>query len=430
MTEVPTPAMMRPRAADPVAQSSEVALAAASAWGRADSDGSVYRRTPEGEVLVGQYTIGSPSEGLAFYARKYVDLQVEAELLITRVREGKSPLEPARAALTRLRESATAASFVGDAAALMALLDQLQEAIDEATARAAERKAAERAAATIAREKLVTEAESLATSTQWKSTTERFAAIVEEWKALPRADRSSEQDLWKRLSAARTHFDKARRAHFSTLDGQRKEALVAKRALISQAESLAVSTDWAATTKKLRSLMDEWKRAPRGSRTDEDKLWKRFKAANDAFYAAMKADQESKDAELAVNVPAKEALVVEAEALVPVADLASAKKSLRAIQNCWDAAGDIPRTDRQRLEKRLGKVEEAIRNAERESWQRSNPEVKARAESTANAFSDALARMREQLSAAESRGDSTRAAELQQQISSTEALLSAAKEHA
>ena len=175
--------------------------------------------------------------------------------------------------------------------------------------------------------------------------------------------------------------------------------------------------------------MDEWKRAPRGSRADEDKLWKRFKAANDAFYAAMKADQETKEAKLAVNIPAKEALVVEAEAL-SLSDLASAKKALRAIQTRWDAAGDLPRADRQRLEKRLAKVEDAVRNAERESWQRSNPEVKARAESTANAFSDALARMREQLSAAESRGDAGRAAELQQQIASTEALLSAAKEHA
>lgn len=428
MTEVPTPAMMRPRATDPV-PAPEAALVAASAWGRAEADGSVYRRTPEGEVLVGQYTIGTPAEGLAFYARKFVDLQVEAELLVTRVRDGKAPLEPARAALTRLRESAAAASFVGDASSLESLINDVAAAIDEAAERAAERKAADRAAAKVVREKLVAEAESLSQSTQWKSTTERYAAIVEEWKALPRADRASEQELWKRLSAARTHFDKARRAHFAALDGQRKEALTAKRALISQAEALASTTDWPATTKKLRSLMDEWKRAPRGSRADEDKLWKRFKAANDAFYAAMKADQDTKEAELAVNVPAKEALVVEAEAL-SLSDLASAKKALRAIQNRWDAAGDLPRAERQRLEKRLAKVEDAVRNAERESWQRSNPEVKARAESTANAFSDALARMREQLSAAESRGDAARAAELQQQIASTEALLSAAKEHA
>jgi len=400
------------------------------AHGRAEADGSVYVRTADGERLVGQYTIGSPEEGLAFYARKFLDLQVESDLLLARVREGKTPAEPARSALTRLRESLAAGSFVGDSAALADVLDQLDAAIQVAASQAAARKAEERTASLAARETLVVEAESLAPSTAWKSTNERFAALVEEWKALPRADRGKEQELWKRLSAARTTFDKNRRAHFAALDSTRKEALTRKRDLIAQAEGLATSTDWAATTKKLRTLMDQWKSAPRGSRSDEDKLWKRFKAAHDAFYSAMKADLDTKDAELAVNVPAKEALVVEAEALVPVTDLATAKKNLRAIQNRWDSAGDIPRADRQKLEKRLAKVEEAVRSAERDSWQRSNPEVKARAESTANAFSDALDRMRAQRDAAQAQGDTKKAEDLAAQIASTEALLAAAQEHA
>ena len=65
------------------------------------------------------------------------------------------------------------------------------------------------------REALATEAEALSDSTSWKSTSERYSAMVEEWKALPRSDRSLEQDLWKRLSSARASFDKRRRAHFA-----------------------------------------------------------------------------------------------------------------------------------------------------------------------------------------------------------------------
>ena len=126
------------------------------------------------------------------------------------------------------------------------------------------RKAEQREAALVVRRALADEAESLRDSTSWKATTERYAAIVEEWKALPRGDRGAEQELWQRISAARTAFDKRRRAHFSELDGQRKDALTRKRELIAQAEALSTSTDWQRTSKQLRDLMADWKNAPRG----------------------------------------------------------------------------------------------------------------------------------------------------------------------
>ena len=144
-----------------------------------------------------------------------------------------------------------------------------------------------------ARRTLVDEAESLRESTAWKATTERYAAIVEEWKSLPRGDRTSEQELWQRLSHARTAFDKRRRTHFSELDTQRKDAVGRKRDLIARAEALSTSTDWAKTGKQYRDLMGDWKAAPRASRADEDKLWKRFKAAQDAFFAARIAAEDA-----------------------------------------------------------------------------------------------------------------------------------------
>jgi hypothetical protein len=173
--------------------------------------------------------------------------------------------------------------------------------------------------------------------------------------------------------------------------------------------------------------MVEWKKAPRGSKTDEDKLWKRFKAAQDVFYAAMKADAEAQEAELASNVPAKEALVVEAEALLPITDIGQAKSKLRAIVERYEKVGDLPKSDRGRLEGRMKKIEDAIRTADQEKWRKSNPEVKARAESTANAFTDAIAKLETQLAQAESTGNASKAADPRASIASTQALLGAAK---
>ena len=70
-----------------------------------------------------------------------------------------------------------------------------------------------------------------------------------------------------------------------------------------------------------------------------------------------------------------------------------------------------------------------MRTSEREHWQATNPEVKARAESTANAFTEALARMEEQLAQARANGNAAKISELEGSIASTKALLQAAEGH-
>ena len=249
-----------------------------------------------------------------------------------------------------------ARAYVGDTSLLLTKISVLENAIEQAKVAQQAAKAAQKAAANAQRDALAVEAESLADSTNWKTTSERFASMIEEWKSLPRMDRSSEQEIWKRISAARAAFDKRRRSHFTEVESQRKDATSKKRELIASAEALANSTDWVNTSKKLRDLMQDWKNAPRTSKRDEDKLWKRFKAAQDAFYTNRIAVETAAEEELKINVPAKEALVVEAEAITVADNLKGAKQSLRSIQDRWDKAGDLPKNDRDRLERSLDAI--------------------------------------------------------------------------
>jgi len=420
---IPTPAALRrPK---PVAEAAPPA-SDPSAFGRVEADGTVVLLAPEGEVVVGQWVAGPPAEGLAFFGRKFDDLNVELDLTAQRLADGRASAEQSATALGHVRDAVAARAYVGDTALLEAKIAALETAIAQARALSAQARAEQKAQALAMREALAVEAESLAQSTAWKSTSERFAAMIEEWKTLPRMDRSSEQEVWKRISAARAGFDKRRRAHFAEVEVQRKDATSRKRELIASAEALSTSTDWAGTSRKLRDLMQEWKLAPRTSKRDEDKLWKRFKAAQDAFYAARTAAETAADEELRVNVPAKEALVAEAEALVGSADLKRAKQSLRAIQDRWDGLGDVPKPDRDRLEARLKRVEESFRQSEAKAWKRSNPEARARAESTANAFADGLAKLEAQLEAARKAGKTADIAKLEASVTSTKALLDAA----
>src|ERR1700722_4846850 len=117
-------------------------------------------------------------------------------------------------------------------------------------------------------------------------------------RAPPRGDRNGEAALWKRLSAARNAFAKRRKAYFATLEEEREGIKTRKEDLVRQAEELSSSTDWAGTATAYRELMRSWKQAGRADRATEDELWNRFKAAQDAFFAARSDVLDAKDREL------------------------------------------------------------------------------------------------------------------------------------
>jgi hypothetical protein len=399
-------------------------------FGRVDEEGNVHVRTADGtEHPVGQWAAGTPEEGLAFFVRKYDDLSVEVDLATRRVTEGKAAPEQAAAVVKRARESLASPSMVGDLASLTARVDALDAIVTEKRTAAAEARAAAKAAALAAREAIVAEAEALAESTQWKTTGERFKTLLDDWKSAPRADRTGEQALWKRFSHARSQFDKHRRQYFARLDSERGEAKQVKESLVAEAESLQGSTDWGATAGAYRDLMSRWKASGRAGKSDEDELWTRFRAAQDAFFAARNAALGQRDAGFAENLAAKEALLVEAEAINP-SDLKGAKTALRSIQERWEKIGHVPRGDKERVEARLRKVEDAVRSGEQDQWRRSNPETKARASATVEQFSGSLEKLEKQHAAAVASGDTRKATDLEGRIATTKALLDAAEKAA
>lgn len=399
--------------------------------GRVAEDGTVYVTRPDGqEVSVGQWAAGAPQDGLDFYRRKYDGLKAEGDLLLKRLAEGKAAPDSAKAFSTKLRETAANPNVVGDLAALATLADQIDAAAEaRRTAISAERES-RRAETAAKREAIVAEAEELAASTQWKTTGERFKELQAEWSALPRGERSArdaEQEQWKRFSAARSAFDRNRRNHFATLDAQRKEATSAKEELIRRAEELSTSTEWNDTARAYRTLMDQWKAAPRAGRADEDKLWTRFRAAQDAFFNARSAAMTEREGDLRENLVAKEALVVEAEALLPIRDISSARSAMRSIGERWSAIGHVPRGDRDALEARLKRVEDAVKRHEEDQWRRTDPAKLALAQSTAATFAASLAKLQAQQEAAEAAGNARKAADLAARVEQTKSLLAAAE---
>ncbi|MGW5149676.1 DUF349 domain-containing protein [Rhodococcus koreensis] len=351
-----------------------------SEFGRVDDDGTAWVKTADGERQIGSWQAGDAAEGLAHFGRRFDDLATEVALLEARLNSGAGDAKKTKAAATALAESLPTAAVIGDVDSLSARLDVIIAGSDEAAAHAKHEKELSRQAHTERKEALAAEAEQIgAESTQWKAAGDRLREILDEWKTIRGIDRKVDDALWKRYSKAREAFNRRRGAHFAELDRERAAAKTKKEELVERAEALSDSTDWGPTAGAFRDLLAEWKAAGRAPREADDNLWKRFKGAQDVFFAARNAASSERDAEFEENAVAKEELLKNAGHIDPSKDIDGARAALRDLQEKWDAIGKVPRERMHDLEGKLRAIEKRVRDAADEEWRRTDPEALARA---------------------------------------------------
>ena len=394
-------------------------------FGRVDTDGTVYVKTAAGERAVGSWQAGTPEEGLAHFARRFADLVTEVDLIEARLQSGAADAGHSLTSIRRLRGSLDEAHVVGDLDGLCARLDKLGTLAEQKAGEARAARDVARVEALARKTALVEEAEQLAAeSTGWKTAGDRFKEILDEWKTIRGVDKKADGELWKRYAAARDAFARRRGAHFASLDAARKQAQSRKEELVAEAESLAGSTEWAMTANRLKELMTEWKAAPRAAKEAEQRLWERFRAAQDAFFTHRSEVFSARDAELRGNLERKQELVAAAEAIDVDADPRAAQAKLREIQGQWHDIRRVPRESSTSLDRRLRAVEDRVKAAMDSAWRRTEP--------SANPL---LAQMREQVAEAEQRlarakaaGDAKRIREAEQALTSKRQFLSLAEQ--
>jgi hypothetical protein len=391
-------------------------LAAAAAHGVVE-DGQVVLVDGDERHVVG------PAEGdepLLPYARRYFEHVGAVERLHARLEAAELSIRDIDEALSACREALAKPDCVGDLASFREKLAPVEAQAVEVRESMAAAKAEARAKAVKEREEIVAKAEAIAAkpieTVRWKDDTAELRSLLDAWKTAQkegaRIGKEAEKELWTRFAHARSGFERARKHHFAELDKVNVEVSARKESLVARAEALAGSKDWDSTARAFRDLMGEWKAAGRGRRSSDDALWAKFRAAQDAFFDAKRVATEATIEALSANLPAKEAAVADAEGLLPIRDLQASKAALRAAQDRFEAAGEVPRADAVRLSKRLGAVERAVREAEGDAWEKSNPELEARVSGAAEQLIAAIADLDRQIAEAKESGDKKALAEL------------------
>jgi hypothetical protein len=141
----------------------------------------------------------------------------------------------------------------------------------------------------------------------------------------------------------------------------RAEAVAAKEALVTEAETIAAeSTSWKAAGDRLRAMVDEWKVIKGVDRRTDEALWKRFSAARDAFGRRRGQYFAQLDAERTSAREVKEKLVARAEELSTSSDWRDTAAKMRELMAEWKSAGRAARDAEDALWARFRAAQDAF----------------------------------------------------------------------
>ncbi len=390
-----------------------------ASFGRVDEENNVFVIEGAVERKVGQYPGVAAADALAYFERKFADLEAQVRLLEQRV-AGKADAQSLNKAITKLNEDLKEPAAVGDASTLRARVAAVEVKVSELLVEKLEQNKEVIAAEIAKRTEIAEKAEAIAgqdtAKIHWKNTSVEMNALFELWqdaqKNGPKLAKGDADPIWKRFSAARTKFESAKRAYFATLDAANKATKAAKAQIVADAEALVAKGGEAIND--YRKLLDAWKASAR-SKTD-DELWARFKAAGDAIYAAKSEVVAVENKEQSANLAAKLELLVEAEKIDASKDLPTAKKLLQSVQSRWEKAGRVPREKMREIEDRLKAVETKVRKVEEEQWRKTDPAAIERTNSVLDQLDASIVKLENQLAEAKKSKDAKKLKEAEEAL--------------
>jgi len=396
-------------------------------FGRVDDSNTVFVNDNGTERQVGQYPNVSAEEALAYFAKKFEDLEAQVRILEQRVAAGITDSKSLKAGHDALSKELKEPNVVGNIQALRDRAAKLAAGIEAAAEKAIAERGEQITKALAEKEEIASKAEALIKNlggVNWKKSAAEMTELFESWQKLqkegPKIPKAQTDPIWKRFSQARAKFEAGRRSYFAELDSKFKEAKKVKTTLAEAAEGLVSKGSEAAA--EYRRLQDQWKAAGKAGKV-EDALWSRFRAAGDAIFAAKKEQESELKATQAENLKAKMELLLKAEA-INVSDLAKAKTELGQIQSQWVKVGHIPKDDIRKVEDRMKKVEKSITDAQADEWRRSDPAAKARSNSLVEQLETAISALEAELAKA----PAAKKKDVQEQIDARKSWLVAAQQ--
>lgn len=182
---------------------------------------------------------------------------------------------------------------------------------------------------------------------QWESQTAYILELQAQWKTIGAGSRKENEAVYQAFRAQCDAFFAAKKEFSTAQDAVSLEIVQKKKGLIEKAQQLSTSTDWKNTAEQLKKLQRQWQDFGSAGQRHENKLWKDFRAACNAFFDARQAHFEGQEAENTENLHAKRALIDALLEFELPTDKQEALAKLRDFQQQFNAIGPVGIKERQ-----------------------------------------------------------------------------------
>ena len=257
---------------------------------------------------------------------------------------------PSQAVLSKLRDLSSKWREIGpiSPAKLNEYREKFQglcDKIKENCAPFIEEQQAERQKNLEAKEELCQKAEELVANKEifWKDKFKAMQEIQEKWKSIGMVPKESMAALFDRFKAVTNAFYTQHKENLKQEDQAREANYEKKVKLCEEAEAIKESSDWNATSNKLKHLQEAWKAIGPVPKSKSDEIWTRFRTACDAFFEKKRAHFEEMDASKQKNLEAKQALCEKLEALDMNNITPELIETVKSIEAEWKNIGMVPK---------------------------------------------------------------------------------------
>ena len=122
-------------------------------------------------------------------------------------------------------------------------------------------------------------------------------------------------------------------------EAKKAATLLEKQKIIESAEALVDSNSWKSASEKLKTLLAEWKAAPRLDKETDTELWKRFSAARNKFDKRRRTHFSNLDTVHKDVAAKKEQLVATAEQIKNSKEWLATANKFKDLMSAWKASG-------------------------------------------------------------------------------------------
>ncbi len=194
--------------------------------------------------------------------------------------------------------------------------------------------------------RLCESAEKLAEIEDPVSAFHQLQQLHQEFRETGPVEKEKREEIWTRFKDASTVVNKRHQQHFEALKAREEENLVAKTALCEKVEAIETEniksfSEWETVTKQVLDLQAQWKTIGFTPKKMNAKIFERFRAACDSFFATKTAHFKNLRETYAANLAAKNALCEKAEALKDSTDWNATTNKLIDLQKEWKRTGPV-----------------------------------------------------------------------------------------